>query len=426
MNLITEYIFLFFWCVYIFASNGQTSFGVGTDFVDALPFDSWTQSNGGTTSIENPDNNYYYHGKYADDLTLSRSFTIDTSTISNDASYFLTLSYSFIFGCNIEADTTTVTLYVDGINESQRILTKDSAEFTFAQDNPFTGCASNRDPTYIYRSKIINQTVILNGNDINTGSGNTVEIEAVGDMSADETDEWWIIGQIILSIELQSFPPTYNPTNKPSIDPTSMPTNIPSGNPTNRPTSEPTDKPTNEPSALPTDRPTDEPTSVPSDRPTDNPTDRPSNIPTDKPTNVPTDRPTSEPTDRPTITPTGPSGISTSSSTTNAPSGPSGPSESSTSQTSMSTLSTSGSSLTSSETTLAATDTVTGGIVTDEPSNIPIVTTGGSTNGPIATDVTISNSQESTEGYVDTRDSGDTGGLNEGAENNDDSILTIS
>ena len=76
----------------------------------------------------NPDNDYYYSGEYADNLTLSRSFRIDTSTISNDASYFATISYSLIFGCNIEADTTTVTPYVDDINESQPILAKDSAE----------------------------------------------------------------------------------------------------------------------------------------------------------------------------------------------------------------------------------------------------------------------------------------------------------
>ena len=300
--------------VWASSCQGQTSFGVGSDFTDALPFDEWSD----TTYVENTDNGYYYHGQYDNDHTLSRSFAIDTTTISSSSSYILTLSYHFIFACHMEdSDSATISILVDGDTESTQTFTIESSTFTQSSDNPWDDvCLSYYDPDEIWRSKIINQSISLNGDDIiNSGSDN-IKISIYGDLSTTKDNEFWVIGQISLSIVFQSSSPTSTPTEKPSNNPSNMPSTKPSMMPSTNPSSKPTNLPSVQPSGVPSINPSSMPTNLPSILPSNvpstdpslmpsrNPSSEPSMIPTSIPSNVPSSTPTTIPSMIPTTFPT--------------------------------------------------------------------------------------------------------------------------
>ena len=223
---------LFAWLIQQHCScQAQTSFGINNSFTDSLPFDDWSN----TTNTYNTDNNIYYHGPFGRTKTLSRSFVIDTSLISSTYSYLLTLSYQVLLACNIEgSDRVKISIIVDGNSESDKTLSENDASMTQSNDNPFSSVCTQSSNS-ISRSKIINQSVILYGNDIINNGSDNIEISIYGSFSAAVTTEFWMIGQIVLSIESQSASPTTIPTYRPSKPPTLLPSLFPTFLPTSSP-----------------------------------------------------------------------------------------------------------------------------------------------------------------------------------------------
>ena len=201
--------------------QAQTSIGINNSFTDEWPFDDWSNA----TGINNTDNGFYYHGPFGrNGPTLSRSFVIDTSLISSTYSYILTLSYQVLLGCNIEgSDRVHIGINVDGNSKSNETS---AGKMTFTFDNPFAVCTGNT-ATKIGRSGLLNQSVILYGNNIINNNSDDIEISIYGSFSDTITKEFWMIGQILLSIESQSASPTKIPTDRPSVSPTFLPTSSP-------------------------------------------------------------------------------------------------------------------------------------------------------------------------------------------------------
>ena len=104
---------------------------------------------------------------------------------------------------------------------------------------------------------------------------------------------------LLLSLTINKFQPSLQPTSHPSSSPTSQPSYLPS----QQPTSQPSLSPTSQPSSVPTNQPTSQPSKIPSCQPSSQPSLQPSCQPSSSPSSQPTSHPTFSPSQQPSSRP---------------------------------------------------------------------------------------------------------------------------